>query len=158
MDFTNAIPSNNGKPPSGIDGFDAATPAPEYKPLPGGVYTAVVTRGEYRDGRDGAYILSFRVTEGPESGSTIRWYRSFSANALSYSKRDIAPFGLTTQAKLLSPFPEAGREYHCRLVVALQRGDDGIARNDIKRIDLVRVVESPAAGFMMTGQSEGGSK
>ena len=60
-----------------------------------------------------------------------------------------APFGLTTSAKLLSPFPEPGRDYIVRLVVALQRGDDGIERNDVKRIDLVRVDESPAAAFMI---------
>ena len=45
-----------------------------------------------------------------------------------------------------------------RLTVALQRGDDGIERNDIKKIDLVRVDESPAAAFMLPGQGEGGPK
>ena len=39
---------------------------------------------------------------------------------------------------------------------ALQRGDDGIERNDIKRIVLLRVVESPAAGYLIDGQGEGG--
>jgi len=29
MDFTNAIPSKNGKPTVGIDAFDAAAPTPE---------------------------------------------------------------------------------------------------------------------------------
>jgi hypothetical protein len=64
-------------------------------------------------------------------------------------------FGLGTTDRLLSPFPPAGKEYHCRLVVALQRGDDGIERNDIKRIDVLRVVDSPAAEFIIP-PSEGG--
>ena len=69
---------------------------------------------------------------------------------------DLAPFGLTTSAKLLCQFPEAGREYLVRLVVALQRGDDGIERNDLKRIDVLSVTDSPAAAFMLDRQSEGG--
>ena len=70
----------------------------------------------------------------------------------------VAPFGLTTSAKLLSPFPEPGREYHVRLVVALQRGDDGVERNDVKRIDVLRVDESPAAAFILPPPGEGGAK
>ncbi len=161
MDFTNACnDANNGKPPSGFGGFDDAKPAPEYKPIPPGIYTARVQRGEACSTKAGAdaYRMKFEVTEGPQVGKTVVRTWTFSAKAIDYTKRDLAPFGLTTSAALLSPFPEAGREYLVRLVVALQRGDDGIERNDIKRIDLVRVVESPAAGFMLPGQSEGGPK
>jgi hypothetical protein len=71
---------------------------------------------------------------------------------LPYARRDLAPFGLTTSAALLSPFPEPGREYVVRLVVALQRGDDGAERNDIKKIDLIRVVESPVTRFLIQGE------
>jgi hypothetical protein len=45
-----------------------------------------------------------------------------------------------------------------RLVVALQRGDDGIELNDVKRIDLLRVDESPAAEFMLPPPGEGGTQ
>ncbi len=82
---------------------------------------------------------------------------TFGTKALPYTKRDLAPFGLTTSAKLLSPFPEAGKEYLVRLVVALQRGDDGIERNDVKKIDVLRVVDSPAAAFLLP-PDEGGNK
>jgi hypothetical protein len=58
-------------------------------------------------------------------------------------------------AQLLSPFPEPCKEDHVRLVAALPRGDDGIDRNDVKRIDVLRVVESPAAAFLLSGQAEG---
>ena len=151
MDFSNAIPSNNGKPPGGIHNFDTAEPAPEYSPVPPGVYIARVRKGEYTTTRAGAdaYRLRFEIAEGPHAGKTVIRTWTFGAKALPYTKRDLAPFGLTTSAKLLSPFPEPGREYRVRLVVALQRGDDGIERNDIKKIDIIRVDESPAAAFLL---------
>jgi len=163
MDYTNAFGNGNthGITPGGIDAFDGAAAAPEFSPLPPGIYTARILRGEYtqttRTGAD-AYRLRFEVTEGEHNGKTAIRTWTFSPKALPYTKRDLTPFGLTTSAALLSPFPSAGREYLVRLVVALQRGDDGIERNDIKRIDLVSVLESPAAKFMLDGQSEGGPK
>jgi hypothetical protein len=160
MDFTNAIPSTNGTPVGGINAFDAAEAAPEFAPLPPGIYSARVLRGEYCSTKAGAdaYRLRFEVTEGPHVGKTVIRTWTFGAKALTYTKRDLSPFGLNTSAKLLSPFPEPGREYLVRLVVALQRGDDGIERNDVKRIELVRVDESPAAAFVLGEQSEGGPK
>src|SRR5262245_61657029 len=128
MDLNSAVPpAGNGKPPGGIDDFDTTAPAPDYVPLPGGVYPASVLCGECcqtRLGRD-AYRIRFRVTEGPHAGQTVARMWTFGARALPYTKRDLAPFGLTTTAQLLAPFPAAGREYLVRLVVALQRGDDG---------------------------------
>lgn len=160
MNYSNVIPSANGQPTGGIDAFDAAEAAPEFAPLPPGIYSARVLRGEYCSTKAGAdaYRLRFEVTEGPHAGKTIIRTWTFGAKALPYTKRDLTPFGLTTSAALLSPFPPAGREYLVRLVVALQRGDDGVERNDVKRIDLVRVGESPAAEFMLPGQGEGGPK
>ena len=167
MDFTTAFSSNNGhgngsgKPPAGggIGGFDDAAPAPEFTPLPPGVYPARVVRGEYTTTKAGAdaYRLKFEVTDGPHAGKTTIRTWTFSPKALAYTKRDLAVFGLTTAAQLLTPFPEPGREYHVRLVVALQRGDDGVERNDVKKIDVLRVVESPAAGFELPDESEGGA-
>jgi len=160
MDFTNAIPSKNGTPAGagGIDAFDNAEAAPEFTPLPPGIYKARILRGEYTTTKAGAdaYRLRFEVTDGEQKGKTVIRTWTFGPRALPYSKRDLAPFGLTTSAALLSPFPPAGREYLVRLVVALQRGDDGVERNDIKRIDLVRADESPAAAFMLPDPSEGG--
>jgi hypothetical protein len=46
-----------------------------------------------------------------------------------------------------------------RLVVVLQRDDTGIERNDVKKIDIIRVDESPAAAFLLPPrQGEGGPK
>ena len=160
MDFTSAIPSANGKPAGGIDAFDATEAAPEFAPIPPGIYSARVLRGEYCSTKAGAeaYRLRFEITEGEHAGKTVIRTWTFTPKAVAYTKRDLAPFGLTTSAKLLSPFPEPGRDYLVRLVVALQRGDDTIERNDIKRIDLLRVDESPAAAFLLPEPGEGGPK
>lgn len=163
MDFTNAIPSKNGTPTGtgGLDAFDTAEPAPEFTPLPPGVYQGRILRGEYTTTKAGAdaYRLRFQVTDGPHEGQTVIRTWTFGPKALPYTKRDLALFGLTSTAKLLSPFPEPGREYHVRLVVALQHGEDGIERNDVKRIELVRVEESPATAYMLPPrEGEGGPK
>jgi hypothetical protein len=160
MDFTNAIPSNNGKPAGGIDAFDATEAAPEFTPVPAGIYPARILRGEYCSTKAGAdaYRLRFEITEGKQTGKSVIRTWTFSERAIRYTKRDLALFGLTTSEKLLSPFPEPGREYFVRLVVALQCGDDGIERNDVKRIDLIRVNESPAVAFMLPKQGEEGQK
>ncbi len=159
LDFRNALPNGNGTP-SGLDAFDSADAAPEFSPIPPGIYSARVLRGEYCSTRAGAdaYRLRFEVTEGEHKGKTVVRTWTMSEKAVAYTKRDLAPFGFTATAKLLSPFPEAGRDYFVRLVVALQRGDDGIERNDLKRIDLVHVDEFPAAAFLLPEQTEGGPK
>ncbi|MFO0842094.1 MAG: hypothetical protein U0797_06785 [Gemmataceae bacterium] len=158
MDFSNTIPGANGKPVGGIDAFDAAEAAPEFTPVPPGVYNARVAKGEYCSTRAGAdaYRIRFVVSDGEQRDRTVVRTWTFGAKALPYSKRDLAPFGLTTSAQLLSPFPPAGKEYLVRLVVALQRGDDGVERNDVKRVDVLRVVDSPAAAFLLPERGEGG--
>ena len=160
MDYSNAIANGTGKPPSGIAGFDSAEAAPEFTPLPPGIYFARILKGEYCNTKAGidAYRMRFEVTEGEQAGRTVMRLWTMSDKAMGYTKRDLAPFGLTTTEKLLSPFPSGGREYLVRLVVALQRGNDGIERNDIKRIELLRVVDSPAAGFLLDDTSEGGPR
>ena len=158
MDFTNVFNGPTGKPAGGIGGFDAADAAAAFTPLPAGVYTARVTSGEVCSTKAGAdaYRLRFEIAEGPLTGKTLVRTWTFGEKAIQYTKRDLAAFGLTTSARLLSPFPETGKDYLVRLVVALQRGEDGVERNDVKRIDVVRVAGSPAAAFMLGGGDEGG--
>lgn len=160
MNFTNAFGGANGKPPSGIDAFDTAEAAPEFTPIPPGIYAARVQQGEFTTTKAGAdaYRMRFEISEGSEKGRTVVRTWTFSTKAVQYTKRDLAPFGLTTSAQLLSQFPPTGKEYHVRLVVALQRGDDGIERNDVKKIDVLHVVDSPAAAFMLPAGGEGGPK
>ncbi len=98
------------------------------------------------------------MTNGEHTGRSIVRTWTFGEKALKYTKRDLSPFGLTTSAALLAPFPPVGKDFLVRLVVALHREDDGIERNDIKRIDVLRVVDSPAAAFMLPEKGEGGPK
>ena len=159
LNLNNAIPTPSGNG-GGISNFDCATAAPEFQPVPPGVYTARVVKGEYTTAKTGSevYRLKFEIDDGPHVGNSLIRMFFFSEKAIGYTKRDLAPFGLTTTAQLLSPFPEPGREYLVRLVVALQKGDDGIERNDIKRIDVMKVTDSPAAAYTLPPDGEGGPK
>jgi hypothetical protein len=150
--------SGCGNPPCGLDAFDTVAHAPEFAPVPPGVYNARVLLGEFCATKTGAeaYRMRFEIADGPHAGRTVLRTWTFGAKALAYTKRDLASFGITTKAQLLSPFPPTGRELHVRLVVALQLGDDGIERNDVKRIDNPRFIESPAAEFLLPAKSEGG--
>ncbi len=107
MDFTNAIPGANGKPGAGIDAFDAAEPAPEFAPLPPGIYTARVARGEYCTTKAGAeaYRLRFEIADGEHAKKTVIRTWTFSPKALAYTKRDLAPFGLTNSREAVISIP-----------------------------------------------------
>ena len=145
----------------GLSNFDTAQAAPEFSPVPPGIYAARVLSGEYAATKAGAdaYRVRFEIADGDQAGRTLVRTWTFSEKAIGYTKRDLAAFGLTTQAKLLSPFPEPGREVLVRLVVALQRGDDGVTRNDIKRIDVTGVKDTADAEFLLPPKRpEGGPK
>jgi len=160
MDFSNAFNGSNSMPPDdGLAAFDAAKPM-DFSPVPEGTYLTRVLRGERATTKKGdpCYRMRFEIVEGEYAAKTLIRTWTFKGNAASIAKTDLSPFGLTTSAKLLSPFPEAGREYLVRLKVVLQRGNDGREFNDIKRIEIVRVDESPAAAFMLPDESEGGPK
>jgi hypothetical protein len=160
MNYSNVFGQDNPKSAGGIHNFDATQPAAEFSPVPAGVYIARVLRGEVCQTKAGAdaYRIRFEIVEGEHRGKMVIRTWTFSERALPYTKRDLAQFGLTTAAQLLAPFPEPGREYLVRLVVALQRGDDGVERNDVKRIELLAVNDSPVAAFILPQQPEGGQK
>ena len=165
MSFSDAFDSagnntGNRKPGSGLAGFDSVTAAAEYQPLPPGIYVCRIVSGSIMQTKrgDDAYRMNFEVTEGEHSRRRLSRIWTLSEKAIGYSKRDLAAFGLTTSQALLSPFPPMGREYFVRLTVALQRGDDGREFNDVKRIDVLRSEESPAAKFLIDPATpEGGT-
>ena len=98
------------------------------------------------------------MTEGEHAGKTVTRTWTFGPKALPYTRRELAAFGLSSKAQLLSLFPRGGAEYLVRLVVALQQSGDGREFNDIKRIEVVRVTDSPAAGYRLEDNGEGGEK
>jgi hypothetical protein len=160
MNFNDAIAkttaAGNG---GGIHHFDTAEAAPEFSPIPPGIYAAKVVRGEFTTTKAGAdaYRMRFEIVGGEQDGKTVVRTWTFSEKAIGYSKRDLAAFGLTTSAQLLTPFPAPGKEYRVRLVVAVQTGDDGITRNDIKKIDVLGVTDTADAEFLLPPtRGEGG--
>ena len=159
-DYTGAFDSPETPPGGGLAAFDAAVPAADFAPIPAGIYAARVVRGEYCTTKAGAdaYRMKFEVSDGDHAGKTVVRTWTFTPKALSYTKLALAAFGLTTMQQLLTPFPDIGRVYHVRLVVTLQDGGDGIYRNDIKRIEVVRVDDSPAAAFRLTGGAGDGGR
>ena len=68
--------------------------------MPPGIYTARVLRGEYCTTKAGAeaYRLRFEIADGEHARKTVIRTWTFSPKALAYTKRDLAPFGLTTGA------------------------------------------------------------
>lgn len=151
--------ANNGKPPSGLDAFDTAKP---YEPLPAGIHQVRVVSGSFTQTKQGtdAYRVVFEVTDGEHRGRRVSRTWVFTEKAIGYAKRDLAAFGLTTGKQLLEQWPPLGSEVYCRLIVAIQRGDNGSEFNDVKKIDSVRTVDSTAKPFLIdpeADKSEGGS-
>src|SRR5207248_2208729 len=116
----------NRKPPSGLDAFDNAEPAPDFQPLPAGVFPAKIVSGSLTQTKKGAdcYRMTFEVVEGEQRGRRVTRTWVFSERAVAYAKRDLKEFGLLNSNHLLEPFPPPGVEIFCRLIIALQRGDN----------------------------------
>mgnify|MGYP000598559207 CR=1 FL=1 len=156
MNFNMAFQDGQGN----LAGFDAAIPAPEYEPLPPGVYTAKVLRGELVKTRAGAdaYRITLEVLDAPFAGRRVARTWTFSPAALPYTKRDLGILGLQRSEQLRAPFPPLGSEHVVRLTIALRRGDDGRDWNDIKRIELLAVTESPVVGFLLPTEEAKGAE
>lgn len=141
-----------------METFDKTEPAPEYKPLPAGIYAARIVSGAFQTTKKGAdaYRIAFEVTAGEFLRRRVSRTWVFTDKAIAYAKRDLALLGLTTGKQLLEPWPPFGCEVYCRLIVAIQRGDDGSEFNDVKKIDAVRTVDSNAKPFLIDPDAEPG--
>ena len=149
MDYVAALKNHHLQAEGGIDAFDTVEAAPEFTVLPPGVYKARVLRGEYKTTKDGAeaYRILFEVVEGPYEGQIVGRTWTFGAKALPYTKRDLTKLGLSTKVQLLSPFPEFGHDYIVQLVVVRRCDDNGTEWNDVKRIEVIDIEETPAARY-----------
>lgn len=127
--------------------FDTTEAAAEYAPLPRGVYTAVADAGEMTcsPSKTFGYKITFRVTEGEFAGRRVRKTYYLTDAAMAYSKRDLAKFGLNTQADLKAPF--AGGRHVVQLDVVYRTEDDGRKWNEVKSVTVLNVQEPEADPF-----------
>lgn len=132
---------NRNTPGDQLGKFDTTEAAAEYAPLPRGVYEATVETGglTVSPNKKTGYQLTFRVTAGEHSGRQLRKTYWLTDAAMTYSKRDLAKFGLTTEAKLKAPFD--GGRHVVKLDVVLKTDDDGRQWNEVKAVTVVRVQE-----------------
>ena len=114
----------------------------------------MAVEGELRQAKTGTdgYQLKFRVLDGEHAGRHLWKTCYFTPDAMRYSKRDLAKFGLDTSAKLKAPF-EGGR-HEVRLTV--RETDDGTQRNEVKAIDFLRLREPEPNPFPLTLPTKGG--
>ncbi|MEO2090691.1 MAG: DUF669 domain-containing protein [Gemmataceae bacterium] len=127
--------------------FDTTAAADDFTPLPKGSYVCTAERGELtksRSGTDG-FQVEFRVVEGEFRNRRLwrTWY--LTPDAMPFTKRDLLKLGIDTQAKLSRPLP-AGRMVF-KLTVAVRKDDDGTERNEVKKLDFLRVQEPEVDPF-----------
>jgi len=142
--LTGILPGGGGGNDDIFDRFDAAEAADDFKPLPRGAYIALAVGGRLEKARTGTdcYTFEFRVTEGEYTGRRVWLSRYFTHAAIEYTKRDLKKFGINSGERLKAPFP-AGR-FVVKLTIVVRKTDDGIERNEVKNIEVVRLQEPEA--------------
>lgn len=148
--LTSVLGNSAGPLDTALSGFDSATAADEFGPLPKGSYVCLAVRGELTAAATGTpgYGVEFKVVEGKYSGRRLwrTWY--LTPAAMAYTKRDLAKFGLDSRHKLEARFPADRMVF--KVTVGVRTGDDGTQRNEVKQIELLRVQEPETDPFAPT--------
>jgi len=115
-------------------------PAADFVPLPAGEYVARLFDGEWFTSRANnlGYKLTFRIEEGEFVGRRVWHELYFTEAAEKYSKRDLEKLGITELVTNDRPLPPG---IVCAVRVVLRRDDDGNERNQVKRLDVLRIDE-----------------
>jgi hypothetical protein len=141
-----------------LDQFDSAAAADELGPLPKGSYVCLAVRGQLTAAGTGTpgYGVEFKVIEGEYAGRRLwrTWY--LTPAAMTYTKRDLAKFGLDSKDKLTAPFP--ADRLVLKVTVSVRKGDDGSERNEVTKVELLRVQEPEADPFAPAEGAEGGGE
>lgn len=133
--------------------------APEYEPIPGGLYEADLIRGEMCLSQAGntGYRCTFEVAAGDFRGRRV--YHTFwlSERAMPYSKRDLKKLGISRLEQCETPVPPG---IFCTLKVVERTEDDGTRRNEVRGIDGCGVRRDPTVDpdfdSPQGGDAEGG--
>ena len=118
--------------------FDETEAAPEYAPVPKGVYSAELSSGELTNSVSGTpgYTLAFTIREGEFTGRRVWHTLWLTPAAMPMTKRDLAKLGITRLDQLEKPVPPG---IVCQLTVALRTDDDGETRNRVTRYEVVAI-------------------
>jgi hypothetical protein len=118
--------------------FNETEAAPEYAPVPRGVYAADLTGGEFTNSATGTpgYTLVFTIREGEFIGRRVWHTLWLTTDAMPMTKRDLAKLGVTRLDQLDRHLPQG---IVCEITVALRTDDDGQARNRLTRYEVVDI-------------------
>lgn len=139
--------------------FEETEAAPEYTPVPKGVYSAELSSGELTTSAAGTpgFNLGFTIREGECKGQRVWHTLWLTPAAMPMTKRDLAKLGIERLDQLERPVPPG---IICQLSVAVRTDDDGETRNRVTRYEVVEVRPDPTADadFSEPGAgSEGGA-
>jgi hypothetical protein len=118
--------------------FEETEAAPEYAPVPKGVYAAELSSGELTNSGSGTpgYTLGFTICEGEFTGRRVWHTLWLTPAAMPMTKRDLTKLGITKLEQLERPVPPG---IVCQLTVAVRTDDDGETRNRVTRYEIVEI-------------------
>jgi len=118
--------------------FDETEAAPEYAPVPKGVYSAELSGGELTNSGSGTpgYTLGFTIREGEFAGRRVWHTLWLTPAAMPMTKRDLTKVGITRLEQLERPVPPG---IVCQLTVTVRTDDDGETRNRVTRYEVVEI-------------------
>lgn len=120
--------------------FERTEAAQGFEVLPSGSYDAIAEHGEKFQSKNGTpgYKIRFRIQGGAHDGSAVWDDLWLTQKAMPRTKAELAKFGITTAATLNAPIPP-GRL--CRLVVVQKTADNGWVGNEVKRFEIIKILE-----------------
>ena len=136
--------------------FNETEAAPEYAPVPKGVYSTDLSSGELTNSGSGTpgYNLGFTIREGEFTGRRVWHTLWLTPAAMPMTKRDLAKLGITRLDQLERPVPPG---IVCQLTVSVRTDDDGVQRNAVKGFTVARVDADPTADKDFATPAKGGA-
>lgn len=131
--------------------------------LPRGRYVADITHGEAIESRSKGtpgYRLTFEIVEGEFKGRRL-WHECwFTPKSLPRSRRDLKKLGVpvdeSMDAMLAALDDGLPAVFRCDVKVVLRKDDDGTERNQIRRFDVVEVIERKPDDFAPESNTDEG--
>jgi hypothetical protein len=119
--------------------WDETEVAPDYAPVPTGNYDVRLVNMQRNVSRQGTPCVNmeFRILEGEYAGRSLRHTLYLTKNALPYTKRDLAKFGVTSMAQVDGPTPKGLR---FRVWVSRRNSDDGRSFNKMTAFQFLGII------------------